>query len=382
VSQPFARTAIAFASAARRYWIGVFPVVRREILRLRRCAKDIPDPVLRNLALDAQRRKWASLEGAAAFAAFTPRRQRAQVTRLLVDLQGVFDYADTLMEQPNDVPVANARQLHHAFVAALDPDLAHRDYYQYQARREDGGYLAGLTDTCRAAVGELPSYSVVAEVVSRHAHRVVFYQSNINLAVAADYRDLAQWASRQVGGTELRWWEIGAACGSSLAIFAHVAAAAGPSLTTSEVNAIDSLYWPWAEALHILLDSLIDRAEDRATGQPNLLDHYSSQEEMTDRLGLLASETVRRADAVAPHHRLILAGMVALYLSDEQAWTAFARPATERILEATGTFAKPALLVLRARRLALKTRRTPLLPPSVPSDRNQPSFWKLSKHRD
>jgi hypothetical protein len=69
VSQPFARTAIAFASAARRYWIGVFPVVQSEIRRLRGCASDIPDPVLRSLALDAQRRKWASLEGAAAFAA-------------------------------------------------------------------------------------------------------------------------------------------------------------------------------------------------------------------------------------------------------------------------------------------------------------------------
>jgi tetraprenyl-beta-curcumene synthase len=360
VTPPFACTAIAFASAARRYWIGVFPVVQREIRRLRRCAKGIPDPVLRSLALDAQRRKWASLEGAAAFAAFAPRRQRAGVTRLLVDLQGVFDYADTLMEQPSDVPAANARRLHHAFVAALDPELPHRDYYQYHARREDGGYLAGLTDACRASVRKLPSYSAVADVVLKHAGRVVFYQSDINLAVAADYGDLAQWASKQVAGTELRWWEIGAACGSSLAIFAQLAAATDPALTSSEVDAIDALYWPWAEALHILLDSLIDRVEDRTTGQRNLLDHYSSQEEMTERLGLLASETAKRAHEVAPHHRLILAGMVALYLSDEQAWAAFARPATERILEATGTFAKPALLILQARRLAVKAGRSPL----------------------
>ncbi len=363
MNPPFAQTAIAFASAARRYWIGVFPVVQREIRRLRRCAREIPDPVLRSLALDAQRRKWASLEGAAAFAVFTPRRQRTQLIRLLVDLQGVFDYADTLMEQPNDTPAANARQLHHAFVAALDPDLPHHDYYQYHSHCEDGGYLTELTDTCRTSVRELPSYPAVADVVHKHACRVVFYQCDVNLAVAADYADLAHWASKQVAGAELRWWEVGAACGSSLAIFAHVAAAACPSLAPSEVNAIDNLYWPWAEALHIFLDSLIDRAEDRATEQPNLLDHYSSQEEMTERLGLLASETAKRAHEVAPHHRLILAGMVALYLSDEQAWTAFARPATERILEATGTFAKPALLVLRARRLAVKARRSPLSPP-------------------
>ncbi len=361
MSLPFARTA-AFASATRRYWFGVFPVVQCEIRRLRKCARDIPDPVLRSLALDAQRRKWACLEGAAAFAAFTPLRQRPRVTRLLVDLQGVFDYADTLMEQPNETPALNARQLHSACVAALQPDTPHHDYYQHHAHREDGGYLAGLTDVCRASIRELPSYAGVAQVVVGHAQRVVFYQSDINLATTSDYPRLAQWAKDEGLDLQLNWWEIGAACGSSLAILAQLAAATDPALTPSKVDAIDALYWPWAEALHILLDSLIDRAEDRATGQPNLLDHYASQGEMTERLGLLATQTAERALDVAPHHRLILAGMVALYLSDEQAWTAFARPATERILEATGTFAKPALLILRARRLAPKTRRQPLEP--------------------
>ncbi len=342
----------------------MFPIVQREIRRLRRCARDIPDPVLRSLALDAQQRKWASLEGAAAFAAFAPRGQRARVTRLLVDLQGVFDYADTLMEQPNKQPAENARQLHRACIEALQPAQPHHDYYEHHARHEDGGYLAGLTDACRACIRQLPSYAGVAQIVVGHAQRVVFYQSDINLAVAADYDDLARWASKQVAGGELKWWELGAACGSSLAIFAQLAAAADRTLTSSEVDAIDSLYWPWAEALHILLDSLVDRAEDRATGQPNLLDHYSSQDEMTERLALLANETAERAREVAPQHRLILAGMVALYLSDEQAWTAFARPATERILQATGALAKPALLMLRARRLAPKTRRRSLESPS------------------
>jgi tetraprenyl-beta-curcumene synthase len=356
MSQPTARaaTAIAFVSAARRYWLGVFPVVHSEIRRLRQRAREIPDPVLRSLALEAQRRKWASLEGAAAFATFTPRKQRARVVRLLVDLQGVFDYADTLMEQPSDDPAANARQLHQAFLTALQPDLPHHDYYQHHARCEDGGYLTELADTCRTFIRELPSYPVVADAVMRHARRVVFYQSDINLATTNDYQHLVRWASKQASGTELNWWELGAACGSSLAIFAHIAAAADPALTPGEANAIEALYWPWAEALHILLDNLVDRAEDRETHQHNLLDHYTSQEEMTERLGMLAGETAKRAREVAPHHRLILAGMVALYLSDEQAWIASARPASELILATTGTLAKPALLLLRARRLALR----------------------------
>lgn len=354
MSQPTGCTKIAFALAARRYWLGVFFVARSEIGRLRCRARGIPDPVLRSLALDAQRRKWACLEGAAAFATFVARKQRSAFTRLLVDLQALLDYADTLMEQPSDNPVANARQLHQAFLAALQPDLPHDDYYKYHARRDDGGYLLQLADACRVSIRELPSYSVVADVVMGHAGRMVLYQSGINLSSVTDHPQLVRWARTQVSGNELNWWEVGAACGSSLAIFVHLAAATDPALTSREVEAVDALYWPWAEALHIFLDSLIDRAEDRATNQPNLLDHYASQAEMTERLGLLARETAVRAEGVAPHHRLILAGMVALYLSDEQAWTAFARPATERILEATGALAKPAMLLLRARRLALR----------------------------
>jgi tetraprenyl-beta-curcumene synthase len=345
---------IAFASAARRYWLGVFPVVQREIHRLHRCARGIPDPILRALAFDAQKRKWASLEGAAAFAVFTPRLGRFGLARLLVDLQGVFDYADTLMEQPSHDPSANASRLHSAFVAALQPDLPHPDYYQHHTSHDDGCYLIKLIEGCRASVCALPSYDVVAETVIRHAWRVVFYQSQINLATSSDYAMLTCWASTQPSGSLLRWWELGAACGSSLAIFAHIAAASDPTLTRPEVDAIEALYWPWAEALHILLDSLIDRAEDRETGQNNLLDHYASQDEMVERLGLLASETVKRAAEVPPHHRLILAGMVALYLSDAQAWVPSARRATERILEATGGLARPALLILRARRLTLR----------------------------
>lgn len=347
-------TAIAFASAARRYWLGVFPTVRSELRRLRQRARCIPDPALRALALEAQRHKWACPEGAAAFATFVARGQRTSLARLLVDLQALLDYVDMLMEQPSSAPAANARLLHNAFLTALQPELPHHDYYQHHARNDDGGYLVGLVDSCRASIRALPSYAVVADVVMRHAGRMVFYQSEVNLATRCDYPAIMRWASEQSAGTALNWWEMGAACGSSLAVFAHVAAACDPRLTRCEADTIDALYWPWAEAFHLLLDNLIDHAEDRETHQHNLLDLYASQEEMTERLALLAGETAKRAGAAPPHHRLILAGMVALYLSDEQAWTAFARPASERILAATGALAKPAVLLLRARRLALR----------------------------
>jgi tetraprenyl-beta-curcumene synthase len=349
------RTAAAFASAAYRYWLSVFPVARAEIRRLRRRAQQIPNPVLRTLALDAQQRKCASLEGAAAFATFAPCRQRAFLTRLLVELQAVFDYADTLMEQPSSgPPAANARQLHAAFMVALRPEVPHQDYYQYCDHREDGGYLVEIVDSCRDSVRKLASYKLVAPLVTRHAERVLFYQSEINLATAEDYARLECWAAKEQSPDEvLDWWEIGAACGSSLAIFAHIAAARDPALTQSEIDAIETLYWPWTESLHILLDSLIDRAEDHQTRQHNLLDHYTSARLMEDRLELLAREVVNRAKSAPASHQLIVTAMIASYLSDPNAWITPARNASERTLVAAGQVASMALLLLRARRRVL-----------------------------
>lgn len=344
----------AFALAAGRYWLTVLPVARRELRRLSRRASKIPDLGLRRMALDVYANDWASLEGVAAFAAFARPDRRATIVRLLVRLQSIYQYTDTLMEQPSGDPAANARQLHTAILIALHPDRPHIDYYRHDAHADDGGYLVGSIDRCRALLPELPSYPVIAEAALEQARRIVFYQSHINLAGRQDHPALARWAKLQApSGAEQRWWwETAAASGSSLAMLALLNAAADPNLTKRHAQAVEALYWPWMGALHTLLDSLIDRAEDAATGQQSLLDNYSSSEEMAERMEYLAVESVRRAEAVGVEHRLILAGMTSLYLSDPNAWAPYARETTERVLGALGGLARPAMLVLRARRFA------------------------------
>lgn len=343
----------AFACAAGRYWLTVLPVARHELRCLRRRASEIPDPTLRAHALGVYENDWASLEGVAAFAAFARPERRATVVRLLVRLQSIYQYTDTLMEQPSSDPMANARQLHTAILVALQPDRQHIDYYRHHPRGDDEGYLVGLVDRCRAMLTELPSYTVVAEAVLGQAKRIVFYQSHINLAGEPDYPELLRWAELEgPAKTGQRWWELAAASGSSLATLALLSVAAEPNLTKQLATKVEALYWPWMGSLHTLLDSLIDRAEDAATGQHNLLDHYASAEEMAERMELLTIEAVRRAGAVGVEHRLILAGMASLYLSDPNARQPYARETTERVLAALGGLAKPAMLVLRARRLA------------------------------
>lgn len=318
---------------------------------------------MRHLALDAQQAKRRSLEGAVAFATFVPRSAQRTVVTALATYQVIFDYLDTLAEQPNVDPIRNGRQLNQALLSALDPDEAPFDYYAHHCHSCDRGYLDSLVDACRAALTKLPSYSAVLAPVRRAAERIVTYQS-LNHGDANHSHDaFERWADAETKpSTGLRWWETGAAAGSSLGVLALISATADPTLTERDTEALDDAYYPWIGALHTLLDSLIDRDEDATVpGQRSLLDYYSSPVEAAARLEMIARQAVRRATHL-PHarsHAMILAAMASLYLSDPQASKPDARLAKQRVLAAMGGLATPSMAVLRARRVASRLHARP-----------------------
>jgi len=346
-----------FAGAASRYWLGVFPLLGGELRHWQERARAIPDPALRRSALITQRRERGNLEGAAAFAVLA---HRAQVVRAVVAFQAVYDYVDTLAEQPCEDPVANGHQLHLALVSALDPDGRHVDYYEHSTGDRDAGYMKNLIDTCRFAFATLPSHTSVTERARKCARRMVAYQS-LNHGTSGDARGaLARWAAPLTPvGTGLRWWETAAAAASSLSVFALIAAAAQPALLAGEAAATEAAYFPWIGALHVLLDSLVDRSEDILEGHHCLIDHYASTEETAARLGTIAAHAMR-ASELLPNgrtHAMIVAAMTSFYLSAPAAAAPQTAPARQRVLERVGTLARPAMTVLRARR-AVQERRS------------------------
>jgi len=347
-----------FAGAAWRYWTGVFPRTCRELRHWWERAGEIPDPVLRQLAFDAQRKR-GNLEGAVAFATFAPRRSRTAAVRALVAFQSAYNYLDLLAEQPRAEAIVGGRRLHEALLAALDPTgwvgNGSPDYYAYYPQREDGGYLDELIGACRMALATLPSYASVAAAASRSAERIVEFQS-LNLSESqGDHDTLALWARAETpGGTGLQWWEAAAAGGSSLGVFALIAAAAGPVVSSEEQEQIENAYFPWIGALHSLLDHLVDTSEDAACGQRSLVGYYASPAEAAERMQVLAAEALRVARALPQgrRHAVILAGMAGYYLSAPEASAPRALPVTEKVRETIGRLMGPALLVFKARRLA------------------------------
>jgi tetraprenyl-beta-curcumene synthase len=345
--------AIAFARAAARYWLGVFPCARRELRHWRLRAAEIRDPELRRLAFDALCAKRDSLEGAVAFATFAPSSSRAVVIRAITAYQLAFDYIDELSEQPGADPIANGRQLNQALMAALESDARHADYYAHNVCFEDTGYLRDLVDTCRTALQILPSYEAIVESLRSMTTRIVTYQSLNHGDARGSYAAFTRWAraeTRESSG--LSWWETGAAAGSPLPIFALIATAAKPAAHKRDAAAVEGLYYPWIASLSSLLDSLIDRREDLLEGQRSLIDYYASTAEVATRLQSLTAESLRRAGDLSDpgSHKMILAAMAGFFHTTPQASAPDIRFVTQRIMDTvSGDFACLATPVLRVR---------------------------------
>jgi tetraprenyl-beta-curcumene synthase len=332
-----------FTTAAISYWTGVFPRVCVLLRRNRRRAREIPDPLLRKLALQALSKR-SNIEGAAAVAVLAPRGMRAAATEALVAFQVLYNHADMLAEQPSADPVTGARRLHAVLLQALDARAADRDL---------GVYVAPIVADCRLALRQLPSYPALATAALGAAARIVAFQS-LSVAHAGEERDaLITWARSQVpAGSELRWWEAAAACGSSLPVFTLIALAAQPAVDPAELAAVQDAYFPWVATLHSLLDSLLDTDEDAATGQLSLIGCYATAPIAAERMQILACQALRRARGLpgGRRHLVLVSAMAASYLSELRRPSPTQRVIAARVREGIGALARPALLVFALRR--------------------------------
>ncbi len=350
-----------FADTVVRYLVSVLPLVGRELAHWHARAAAIPDPNLRNSARQALGKR-GNIEGAALFAVLAPAAHRAIAVRALVAFQSAYNYLDALCELPSEDPLTNGDQLHQALLVALHPDAPQLDYYRHNAHRDDGGYLVELVASCREAFGALPSYQAVAPSARAAASRIVDFQV-LNLSESHGGHDaLERWAIEVTPpASGLHWWETAAGAGSSLAVHALIAAAADPHLEAQDARELDGAYFPWVGALHSLLDSLVDRVEDREHGQPSLLGYYRSPTDAAIHLSRLAQRTRDRVVALPNRHahRVIVTAMCSYYLSAPECATADAQTVTRALTGAMGPALDVAILMFRARRFfRTLTRRT------------------------
>jgi tetraprenyl-beta-curcumene synthase len=302
----------------RRVYKYILPEVRAELVRWRKLAQAIPDSELRKQALDSMDTKQFHCEGGGVYAAANLDKRHVLIP-LIVALQTISDYLDNLCDRSTSLDPDDFRLLHQSMLDAVTPGAQVRDYYALRSEQDDGGYLQALVRQCQVSVAELPAYRHVEKHVRELVGLYADLQVYKHIAQASRERELLRWWERHSADyPQLRWNEFAAATGSTLGMFMLFLAASDEKLDARQADAIRESYFPSICGLHILLDYLIDQAEDRVGGDLNFCNYYDNQQTLNERMGWMVQAARRSADRLPfrHFHRMIVEGLVALYLSD------------------------------------------------------------------
>lgn len=341
----------ALLRAASRELSWGLPLVSRELARWRVRALAIPSGPLREDALDALGSKRTNTDGAAVFATVVRARDR-QLLLLLALYQAIWDYLDSSVERhPTE---ANGRELHRALVDALEPAAPVSDYYRHHPWRDDGGYLVDMVEQCRARCLRLPSYDAVKATVVAEARRAEVQA--LNHLPKRTVRDsaLRDWALQDAAPADgAEWFEVTAAASASLVILPLLALSAQRALTDSHVAAARACYWPWVTVVTTMLDNYADQVEDALVGNHNYFTHYPSSAVGVERVCAGIHRSLRDLAALpdGERHVVVVASMVAMYLSKTSDGTAATRCERRVIARAGGPLIRTLVPVLRLWRL-------------------------------
>ncbi|MVO98508.1 tetraprenyl-beta-curcumene synthase family protein [Paenibacillus lutrae] len=296
----------------------VLPGVRQELEGWRRKARQIPDEELRMQATASLTNKQFHCQGGAVYAVANLPMRRVLIS-LIVSFQTISDYLDNLCDRSTSQDPEDFRSLHQAMLDAVDPEAPLHNYYAYRSQREDNQYLADLVKNCQACIADLPSFAMVeADIRSLVS---LYCDLQVHKHIHPELREqalLQWWEEHSAGYPELSWNEFAAATGSTLGMFMLFVAASDSSLTEERVRGIRSAYFPYVCGLHILLDYLIDQEEDRIGGDLNFCSYYPDMDRTVQRIAFAAEQARERTSRLedASFHRMIIEGLLALYLSD------------------------------------------------------------------
>ncbi len=320
----------------------------------------IPDEALRADALRSLKSKRASTDGAALFWTL-PDGRSPNLLRLLVAFEVMADFLDNVSERGVQAGPANGVQLHVALSEALDPGAPVSAYYRHHPWREDGGYLRALVGACRERCARLPHYG---NVRSRAIHAATLARM-----LGLNHEPDPSCATRRCGSGhgarphhwgELAWFESTAAASGWLTVLALLALAAGEGRSRRRVACVPPAppTCPGSRWWRRCSTATPTRPQDAAGAQHSYIAHYPCADVAVERVCEIVREAARRARALpdGARHTVIVACMVAMYLSKDSSRTPQMRASTRNLAAAGGSLSRLLLPVLRVWRVLYSQR--------------------------
>jgi len=244
-------------------------------------------------------------------------------------------------------------------VDAVNPAGQIQDYYGRLAVPDDGGYLRSLVEACRDYCRALPSFHKVAPILHEEAKRIGVQAINHAAEPAQIPLALQDWVTSEYPDMhEVAWFELAAAAGANLAIYALFALAAEADCPSDRVEATCGAYFPWAGALATMLDAFVDQFDDARHGEHCYVAYYQSPDDATTQISRLMRRCLSETHSLehSERHTLVAASMVAMYLSRDSARASSLSTASQQLAQAGGSLTCALLPVLRLWRVANKAR--------------------------
>ncbi|MEO9171034.1 MAG: DUF2600 family protein [Candidatus Baltobacteraceae bacterium] len=292
----------------------IVPLAGTALASIRASANAIPDELLRNEALSSVDGKSYHVAGAAILATFLDRASAARYVDVVAPLETIYDYLDNLCDRHPSVDISAYPVLHQAIADALDPHAAPRNYYAKGPDGDDGGYLGGLVEQTQRALRAVPELDRMQPLFAEAAAFYADMQTYKHFARGERERACVEWYERhRERFADLDWHEFACAAGSQFQVYGPLYAAfAGDS-----PEAAYAAYFPYVSALHVLLDSFIDRDEDAAHDELNFARVYPDARALRGRSAYLATAARARFAAMQQpgRHNFVLRVMALFYLS-------------------------------------------------------------------
>jgi len=320
----------------------IFPKVYDELEIWKVKASCCPDNTLFTQAMSSIDKKGFHALGGSVFALY-PGADCDNLVKLIVAYQTISDYLDNLCDRAGVLDEDSFSQLHIATVDALEVEGSFHDYYKYYHYKDDGGYLIALVEECKHQISKLPAYELVAKDIMNFANLYSGLQTYKHLSFDTREKKLFQWSKTNMGTLKgLFPWEFCAATGSTLGIFVLFAAASNPILKPQDVLEIKEAYFPWLCGLHILLDYFIDYNEDIENKDLNFVQYYNESIEVSNRLNFFIENSLKKVSTLKYplFHKTVVYGLLAMYLSDEKAYSSNLKDTSKRIISSQNIKAK------------------------------------------
>lgn len=307
-------------SLMRKVYKEVFPAIHKRLNYWKGRAENIPNEELRRQALASISSKQFHCEGGGIYALLAPEDLREDIYDFIVAYQTISDYLDNLCDRSVSLDGENFRQLHRSMQDAIIGSSSTDNYYIHQDDQDDGGYLNALVEMCQVSLAKLPGLVAFQQGMLKLCSLYCDLQVHKHIVIDKRLDALTSWwNSYKLDYPDLKWYEFAAATGSTLGIFYLAALATSPSRSVKTQEVLAG-YFPYVQGLHILLDYLIDQAEDSEVNDLNFCFYYENEEEKVNRISYIYQKAKDGMERLpdAKFHLMIIDGLLGMYLADRK----------------------------------------------------------------